>query len=196
MCTICNSNKRADIENAILALTSEAPTNELNTIDKIAETFEVPLEELKLHAIFHTPLTSTADIAKIDEAASAELNKTDKTSTEPRDSLTRKMKLREADLLSAVSNEYLVTLKAMGRRINKLIAVRNIDVEDEEQLMKCAKLLTKPMVEMYIGLGGEIRQTVSAMAELNQKLNGPEDSVGSGMIALAQAIRSSSESDG
>lgn len=192
MCTICNSSRRADIEDAILALTSEAPPNGLNTIERIAEDFNVSLEDLKLHALFHTPLVSTADIARIEEQGAEASNE----KGEPRDSLTRKMKLREADLLSAVSNEYLVTLKAMGRRINRLVGVSSIDAEDEEKMFKCAKLLTKPMVELYIGLGSEIRQTVNAMAELNQKLNGPEDNLGSGMMALAQAIRSSGENNG
>ena len=94
-------------------------------------------------------------------------------------------------MLAAVGQEYLVTLKTMGRRINKLAQVSSIDIEDEEKQLKLAKLLTKPMVDLYVGLGGEIRQTVKTMAELDRMLNGPEDNLSSGLGALAAAIRGS-----
>lgn len=195
MCKICEHADRAEIENAILALTSEAPPNDLNSVEKIAESFNVDLEELKAHALFHTPLVSDADVSRL-QSSRVSGPESEAEGAGPRDSLTRQMKLREADMLNAVGNEYLVTLKAMGRRINKLVAVRSIDIEDEEQTIKCAKLLTKPMVDMYIGLGGEIRQTVKTMAELNQMLHGPEDNLGSGLRALADAIRRSDDVDG
>ncbi|MEG2479896.1 MAG: hypothetical protein RSA50_06460 [Mucinivorans sp.] len=117
----------------------------------------------------------------------------DASGTMPRESLTRRMKLREADMLSAVSNEYLVTLKTMGRRINKLASVSSIDVEDEDKQLRLARLLTKPMTDLYIGLGGEIRQTIKTMAELDRMLNGPEDENSSGLKALASAIRNSGD---
>ena len=108
-------------------------------------------------------------------------------------SLARKMKLREADVLATVNNEYLVTLKAMGRRINRLANVSSIDAEDEAKKVELAKLLTKPMVDLYIGLGGEIRQNVRAMAEVDRMLNGPQDSSNNGLQALADAIRGSGD---
>ena len=173
MCTICNHPDRAEIENAILSMTDEVKTS----IEVIAEQYDVSLSDLKMHALFHTPLVDAADIEELRDAET--LGGTEQTvsvGATPRDSLTRRMKLREADLLAAVGNEYLVTMKTMGRRINKLAQVSEIDIEDNDRQLKLAKLLTKPMVDLYVGLGGEIRQTVKTMAELDRLLNGPEDS--------------------
>lgn len=204
-CRICNHPDRAEIENAILTMTADAPPNEKNSIEQIAAQYRVDLDELKMHALFHTPLVGDDDIEELHAEVGAPIcdgdvcdipsfEQTTKAAT--RDSLTRKMKLREADMLAAVGNEYLVTLKTMGRRINKLAQVSSIDVEDEEKQLKLAKLLTKPMVDLYVGLGGEIRQTVKTMAELDRLLNGPEDSAATGLAALAQAIRRSDDLNG
>lgn len=197
-CKICNHPDRAEIENAILTMTADAPPNEQNSIEKIAEHYKVPLDELKMHALFHTPLVGDGDIEELHAAGgcngdiqSFDPNVEQTLKAAPRDSLTRKMKLREADMLASVGQEYLVTLKTMGRRINKLAQVSSIDIEDEEKQLKLAKLLTKPMVDLYVGLGGEIRQTVKTMAELDRMLNGPEDNLSSGLGALAAAIRGS-----
>ena len=200
-CRICQHPDRAEIENAILSMTADAPPNGANSIELIAEQYQVPLDELKMHALFHTPLVGAGDVEELREAATLTMTSGDTEQTEvvrsaPRDSLTRRMKLREADMLAAVGNEYLVTLKTMGRRINKLAQVSSIDIEDEEKQLKLAKLLTKPMVDLYVGLGGEIRQTVKTMAELDRILNGPEDSTASGLVALAKAIQGSDQSDG
>lgn len=202
-CRICNHPERAEIENAILTMTADAPPNEKNSIESIAEQYKVPLDKLKMHALFHTPLVGDGDIEELSGGCHDSVcdipnlsESTEQPKAEPRDSLTRKMKLREADMLAAVGQEYLVTLKTMGRRINKLAQVSSIDVEDEEKQLKLAKLLTKPMVDLYVGLGGEIRQTVKTMAELDRMLNGPEDNLGSGLGALAAAIRGSDNLNG
>lgn len=204
-CKICNHPDRAEIENAILTMTADAPPNEKNSIEQIAVQYRVDLDELKMHALFHTPLVGDDDIEELQAEVVMPICDGDvcdipsfeqTTKAAPRDSLTRKMKLREADMLAAVGNEYLVTLKTMGRRINKLAQVSSIDVEDEEKQLKLAKLLTKPMVDLYVGLGGEIRQTVKTMAELDRLLNGPEDSAATGLAALAQAIRRSDDLNG
>ncbi len=202
-CKICNHPDRAEIENAILTMTADAPPNERNSIEQIAEQYKVDLDELKMHALFHTPLVGDGDVEELrDEGGVCNTFMPDvptvecASKTEPRDSLTRRMKLREADMLAAVGQEYLVTLKTMGRRINKLAQVSSIDIEDEEKQLKLAKLLTKPMVDLYVGLGGEIRQTVKTMAELDRLLNGPEDSAATGLAALAQAIRRSDDLNG
>lgn len=193
MCTICNHPDRAEIENAILSMTDGPKIS----IEAIAEQYDVSLADLKMHALFHTPLVGAADIEELRDAETlGDTEQTEVVRAAPRDSLTRRMKLREADLLAAVGNEYLVTLKTMGRRINKLAQVSEIDIEDNDRQLKLAKLLTKPMVDLYVGLGGEIRQTVKTMAELDRLLNGPEDSATSGLVALAKAIQGSDKLDG
>lgn len=183
MCGICGRSDRAEIENAILNISVE---NGL-TIELIAEQYGVGLDDLKKHALFHTPLVAPCDA--VIPATELQLNP-DAEARVPT-SLARKMKLREADILATVNNEYLVTLKAMGRRINRLANVSEIDAEDEAKKVELAKLLTKPMVDLYIGLGGEIRQNVKAMAEVDRMLNGPQENGNNGLQALADAIRGS-----
>ena len=183
MCSICNRSDRAEIENAILNISAESGL----TVESIAEQYKLDLQELRNHALFHTPLVAPCDIV----TPTTELQLNPETEAKVPTSLARKMKLREADILATVNNEYLVTLKAMGRRINRLANVSSIDAEDEAKKVELAKLLTKPMVDLYIGLGGEIRQNVRAMAEVDRMLNGPQDSVGSGLQDLAAAIRGS-----
>lgn len=194
-CKICSHDDRAEIENAILNLTSNTPPNGCNSIEAVAKDFGLDIDELKMHALFHTPLVGDGDLEQdvLDNMPMDVAPVVDASGTMPRESLTRRMKLREADMLSAVSNEYLVTLKTMGRRINKLASVSSIDVEDEDKQLRLARLLTKPMTDLYIGLGGEIRQTIKTMAELDRMLNGPEDENSSGLKALASAIRNSGD---
>ena len=94
-------------------------------------------------------------------------------------------------MLAEVSAEYLVTLKAMGRRIGKLLKTSDNDIDDENKQFMVSKMLTKPMVELYLGVGSEIRQTIRAAAEIERMLNGPQDPAGAGLAALAAAIRGS-----
>lgn len=183
MCNICNRPDRADIENAILNISAESGL----TVDTIAEQYQVDVTELRNHALFHTPLVAPCDI--IEPVVETELSPAAETKVPA--SLARKMKLREADMLVAVNNEYMVTLKAMGRRINRLASVSSIDAEDESKRVELAKLLTKPMVDLYVGLGGEIRQNVKALAEVDRILNGPQETGNNGLQALADAIRGS-----
>ena len=183
MCSICNRSDRAEIENAILNISAESGL----TVESIAEQYKLNIDELRNHALFHTPLVAPCEIV----TPTTDLQLSPDAEAKVPTSLARKMKLREADILATVNNEYLVTLKAMGRRINRLANVSAIDAEDEAKKVELAKLLTKPMVDLYIGLGGEIRQNVKAMAEVDRMLNGPQDSGSNGLIALAEAIKGS-----
>lgn len=180
MCKICNRSDRADIENAILNISTESGL----TVEDIADQYKCDLSDLRTHALFHTPLLASCDVKQFEPGAKPG-------ATEPRASLARKVKLREVDILEAVNNEYMVTLKAMGRRINRLASPSSIDAEDAEKRVELSKLLTKPMVDLYVGLGGEIRQNVRAMTEVDRALNGPQDNGTSGLQALADAIRGS-----
>lgn len=177
MCSICKHSSRADIENAILNMSSAEGSL---SIENIADHYNISVDDLKMHAMFHTPMVG-ADIFESKD--------------EEKTSLTRKMKLREADMLSSLNAEYLVTLKAMGRRLNKLAMPSTIDEEDEDKQFKFSKLLTKPMVELYLGLGGEIRQNVKTLAEIERMINGPQDNTDGGLVALATAIAGSRNSD-
>lgn len=160
-CKICTHEKRAEIENALLSISTD---NTAVTLQTISENYHVTVNDLKLHALMHAPM---GYVDRGDE----------------QDSIARKIKLKEADMLNAVVNEYMVTLKNVGRRINKLANDSDVDLMFE-------KILSKPVTDLYIGLGGEIRATVKTMAELDSVLNGANTAT-SGLQALAEAIRGS-----
>lgn len=168
MCTVCKHPERAEIEQALMAGATRA------SLEHLAERFSVDIEKLKTHALFHMSLVDFRD-----------------EEPEAHSSLVRQMKLKEADMLDVVSCEYLVTLKALGRRINRLIELGDTPGEEDDKQFKVAKMLSKPMVDLYIGLGGEIRQTIRTSAEIDRMLNGPQDSGAAGLAALAAALKGS-----
>lgn len=162
-CKICTHPQRVEIEKAILRISSENPSL---TVETIAEEYGVTETDIKKHAILHQSLA-------VDTTALAEGCET----------LARRTKIKEASILEDVVMEYYGTLKNLGTKINKMA------VDPDE--IKFTKLLTKPVADMYIGLGSEIRQTVNAMAELDRILNGPKEDSASGLAALAAAITAS-----
>lgn len=156
-CKICTHEKRAEIENVLL---NKSPSV---SISDIAEAYDVPEDELKVHALYHSPLGM---------------------SDEETTSIVKNLKIRESDMLSEVAMEYLVTLKGLGRKINSVMT------EDVDPVV-VSRSLGKSTVEMYLGLGSEIRKTVVAIAEIDQMLNGPERDNTSGLAALVSAINAS-----
>lgn len=188
MCSICDRADRVAIENAILTMTE---SERKRSIDDIAKEYACNITDLKAHALFHTPGICLSEI-ETPAVADTDPTQSAKDNIAPRNSLVRKLKLRESDILSEVNNEYMLTLKNLGRRINKLTSSPGKN-QDEDDEIRCSKLLTKPMVELYIGLGGELRQNIKTIADIDRMLNGPEDSTGTGLLALATAIRSSGE---
>ena len=171
VCTICTHPQRAQIENALLEMAPESVSVNLLSISKA---YKVSPAQLKVHALMHTPLG-------INESAFDDSN-----SGKATDSLTRRIKLREADMLLSVANEYMVTLKLLGRKISAFAT------QDDVMF---SKLLSKPMAELYIGVGGEIRNTIKTMAELDSLLNGPPDGGSAGLKALSEAIKGRDSSD-
>ena len=175
-CAICNHPDRAAIEIAVLNCTGDK--NSL-TLQQIANNYNVSLNELKIHMVMH----ATMGIHSLDDP-----DPTDSTSTEtePKSTIARKCKVREADVLGEVINEYLVTMKNLGRRINK-------SLQSDFEEVQAEKMITKPITDMYLGLGGEIRNTVKTLSDLNSALNGPQQNANSGILALAQAIQGSQQ---
>lgn len=160
-CSICEHPHRTAIENAVLSCSSDPNSK---TLQEIAEEYHVSLNALKVHMVMH-----------------ASMGFTDRKDGE---TLARKCKVREADILSEVANEYLVTLKNLGRRINHHLSSNPEEVQAE-------KLITKPIADLYIGIGGEIRATVKTISELDQALHGPANGANDGIAALAAAITQS-----
>lgn len=156
-CKICTHSNRVEIERALMNLGSSI------SIESIAETYDVPIEDLKIHALFHAPVSISDDASE---------------------SIVRNLKLRESDMLSEVATEYLITLKGLSRKINGALS------EDMDPIV-FSRMVNKSLVELYLGVGAEVRKTVSAIAEIDNILNGPKEDNTSGLAALVSAINAS-----
>ena len=89
-------------------------------------------------------------------------------------SLVQDIKKREANLLNDTAEEYWATLRLAGKVIRE-------DLQGESR----GRTITRQMVEMYLGAGNNLRQTVATLAEINTRLNGEQDK---GLGALADVV--------
>lgn len=158
-CPICDSPDRAEIETALLSIGD----SELQNLDEIAKVYELDIDDLQRHALFHSPIAVTVTGDVVDETPS----------------IARQLKLREADMLAATAAEYMITLKLTGR------CIRNMAQQDEYSF---ARKLTKPLVDLYIGTGGEMRATLKTLAELKAQIEGPKTDNNSGIAKLFDAL--------
>lgn len=149
------------------ALYKITPENSELTLERIAIEYDVPEADLRTHALFHTPFNF-----------------------EPNgDSIVRQIKMREAEMLGQAALEYMTTMQVVGKRIRGY-------AQDDTTDVKFEKLLTKPVVDLYIGSGDGLKGTVKALADVNQLLNGPKDDGSSGLAALAAVLNASKNRGG
>lgn len=165
-CPVCNHSKRDEIEAVLYRLT---PSNGTEMMDKLSEAYDIDLEDLQRHAMFHATMDLTA--------------------TDEQSSIVRQIKLRETDLLAQCAKDYADTLSLVGQRIRT--KARNESDADGMDNIQFERSMTKPLVELYIGCGDNVRKTIKDIADINQILNGPKDDGLSGLGALAAAIASS-----
>lgn len=159
-CPVCMHSQRAQIENAIL----NAPTTD--TLERVAAEYNIDMHALQVHVLMHSPIG--ADTETID-----------------RESIARKSKTREMDLLFAAANDYMVTLKTVGDKITQ--------EANKGDFTSFSRGLSKAIVDLYLGTGNELRNTIKTIMDIDNILNGPKDSSTSGLEALAKAIRGSKE---
>ena len=164
MCRICEHPQRTEIENALFKM---APNTANKILNKISEKYQVSIEDLQEHALFHTAFGCDPE----------------------EDSIVRQIKMREADMLAAVALDQLDTVKTVGKRI------RRFATSSETDDIRFEKTLTKPMVDLYTGSADALRKNIQAMADINQLINGPKDDGLSGLAALAQALDASRRRD-
>lgn len=165
-CAVCDHPHREKIEQALFKV---APEGSSVTTEAIADEFEVSVDDLRRHMMFHTPMGE-----------------------EGADSIVRRSKIREMELLGVAAREYLGTLTQVGSRI------RGYATEDDTAAFE--KKISKPTVDLYLGCGDNLQKTVRALADVDNLLNGPKDDGLQGLAALANAIHKSrqmaSENDG
>ena len=90
-CTVCGHALRENIERVLFRAAKNKEQDGL-TLEQISAEFDVPVEDLRRHAIFHSALGSE-------------------------DSLVRQIHMREADLLAETVMDNAMTMKAVGVRL-------------------------------------------------------------------------------
>ena len=90
-CTVCGHALRENIERVLFRAAKNKEQDGL-TLEQISAEFDVPVEDLRRHAIFHSALGSE-------------------------DSLVRQIHMREADLLAETVMDNAMTMKAVGARL-------------------------------------------------------------------------------
>ena len=90
-CTVCGHALRENIERVLFRAVKNKEQDGL-TLEQISAEFDVPVEDLRRHAIFHSALGSE-------------------------DSLVRQIHMREADLLAETVMDNAMTMKAVGARL-------------------------------------------------------------------------------
>ena len=90
-CTVCGHAHRENIERVLFRAAKNKEQDGL-TLEQISAEFDVPVEDLRRHAIFHSALGSE-------------------------DSLVRQIHMREADLLAETVMDNAMTMKAVGARL-------------------------------------------------------------------------------
>lgn len=171
MCNVCSHPHREEIENALYKMNSK---NANKILAKISEEYDVSIEDLQKHALFHTPIMGDPQGDSEDEI---------------HDSIVRQIKMREADVLSAIVLDQATTVKVLGKRI------RRFATSSDEEDIRFEKTLTKPIVDLYNGASDGLRKNIQTLADLNQLINGPKDDGLSGLSALAQVLAASRDRD-
>lgn len=206
-CTVCQHPERYQIEQLVLSIGPSSPTL---TLDAIADAYGISSQDLRVHALMHTPLA--LDFSSESEASLVENFKlkagvtspqdgevADASSHQPtpddasalnkshvKDRLTDKINLREGDMLIASANELLTTLDVLGRRI-KRFATDGGEGSDQRLVNFC----TNAMVSLYTGTASELRKTIDSINDMNVKINGAHDNSTDSLKELAKAIRGS-----
>ena len=90
-CTVCDHAHREKIERALFRAAKNKEQGGL-TLEQISEEFDVSVEDLQRHALFHSALGAE-------------------------DSLIRQIHMREADILAETIMDNALTMKAVGARL-------------------------------------------------------------------------------
>ena len=133
-----------------------------SVMNSFANSCKFSMDQLKVHAVSHL---------RVPESSSNE-------------SIASRLALKEADTLAATCAEYMATLKRVGETIDSQIS----SVESGD--LAIGQALTKSVVDLYLGTGNQIRETVKLLIEAERDLNDSEESSGnvSSIRRLTEAI--------
>lgn len=141
-------------------LMSARGTEELDTvIDQVSKEYKLSKIDLKVHMTLHCTVMEDAKDAV---------------------SMADKIKMNEADTLRETIKNYLVTLTNTGTKLNDILE----DGDDAQTL----RMIQKPIVDLYLGCGAEIRGTVEALIKLNAAVNGNESTATNSLRLLVETL--------
>lgn len=167
-CVICQHPERRTIEDYIAVI--DVPGAD-TSLQSTAAKFGVPITDLQVHAIMHTPM---ARIAEDEEAPT----------------LASQMKRGEANLLYAVAEEYYATMRQVGKEVRRRVTPQlPASATGEPSATEVLGRLTKELVDLYLGTGNNLRQTIATIVEMNQKLNDESDPALKALQGIIQAVR-------
>ena len=164
-CKICAHEKREEIEQKLLCRSM----GDLSiTIESVAKEYDLKPIELQVHTLMH-PTVPYADPVNTKSGPVT---------------LVEAIKYKEAEALRNVTTEYQATLTALGGKIREVV---NAHTDENPMLHK----LSRPTVDLYLGLGGEIRGATDSLVRMNTLLNGESDSGLKVLSSLVTAIDAS-----
>lgn len=118
------------------------------------------VDHLKIHSLCHMVLPTKKD-----------------------ESMAAKLGVKEAETLTVAYNEYLATLQ----RLSGVINVKLGEVERNETQVRHA--FTKPLVDLYLGTGKQINDTIKLLADINAEMNAENNSRNrTGLEVLSSAL--------
>lgn len=126
------------------------------------------IDQLKIHAVCHIKMP--------DQSSSGE-------------SIATKLAFKEVQALTTSCNEYMATLQRIGGVIDKqLTGVENGDCTIQQAI-------SKSLVDLYIGTGTQIRETVKLLTEAYADMNAKDSEYSnrSGLRMLSNALDRSRE---
>lgn len=97
------------------------------------------------------------------------------------ESLAKKINMSEAELLRQTASAYYITLQQISAKINKMLS------SDDSEL----RGITKPLVDLYLGAGAEIRNSTDCLVKMNQAINGENNSGLNALAALVTTLKGS-----
>lgn len=155
-CVICNHPKRKEIEQELLIRNFGDSDVTFKTI---ADTYNVPVKDLQIHALYHVAI-------------------------EADNSITEQIHLREADVIRDAMNENFATLKNLSTKINQIVS-------EHTTKEPTLNMLSKSVVDLYLGCSQAINEAANTLVKLNLAVNGEKDNGLDGLKALVNVINAS-----
>ena len=167
-CTVCEHPNRVDIDTALL---SGQPIN------KVGVFYGVASKHIIAHKELCSPYLATQDDFnqmvqnEVYEILETENINTSQSATPKKPaSFGAQLGLRETDILVSSINQMLIMQTSLGREINKFLT----NMDTPEGLLAQQKFLRKPVMDAYVLVGSEIRQSVKTLADIQAMLVKPE----------------------